>query len=260
MRLVYKLPVRPGVKLQCRSDVAPVALTVGGIKAEVDWQVDDDGYLSGVRLALPGQGMTTSEPIEPLPGYLETAFRLAAYAANSIMKQTGRDPIDPDEVLRKSPELQAETEDEVTLLATKRKQRFLTMLLRASIDNTLYPERLVLSGAHERALALYADGMRADDPFVRFEMFYRVMEFFCPNPQNHAPQHLLNCPKFAGKRLEEMRDQVRNWTALRDRSTHPWPRGKRELHRDDLGELRRAREEAGVMQNVAAWFLENPPP
>ena len=254
MRLVYKLPVT--VKVQCPPDAARVVFTVGGIKAEVDWQVDDHGYLSAVRLALLGQSVSDVEPLAPPPGSEETAFRVAAYIANSIRKQqTILDLIDPEDVRSGSPELQAETEDEKKQLATKLRSVSSRFGSKYLSKEAFVPDRLYL-GKHERALAFYAHGLRAEDPFVKFELFYRVMEcFFCRNVKNRAPEHLRKCPKFKGTDVTEL---VGRWVTLRHRSTHPWRQP--ELNRDDLRELLETREEARVMQGVACWLLENPPP
>jgi hypothetical protein len=256
LRLVYELTVKAGVRVAFAPDPAPVMLALGAFKSEVTWRVEE-GHLSGARLALLEQSVSTAEPIKPLPGFEETAFRFAAYVANSILKQTGLDAIDAEAVLNRSPRLDAETEEERLLLVSKKQKIFARCDI--FITGTLDVFKIADNVVHSSALALYADGLRATDPFVRFEMFYRAMEYFFPNPQNAAPRHLRNCPDFSGKEECEIRAQVRSWDKLRRRSVHPRPRRDAALHRDDLRALHEVRFQEACIQRVARWLLDNPP-
>ena len=234
-------------------------LAIGGTKAEVTWRVEG-GHLSGARLALLKQPVSTAEPIKPLTGFEEAAFRLAAYVANNILKQTGYDAIDAGAILQGSPNLEPDTEEELTLLTCRKQTVFASATFDAVVTKAFDPSGIGADTAHASALALFADGLRATDPFVRFEMFYRVMEYFCPNPQNDAPRHLCNSPDFSGKVISEIRHQVRSWDKLRLRSVHPRPRGDPVLHRDDLRALHEVRMQEPSMQRVARWLLDNPAP
>jgi hypothetical protein len=257
LRLVYELPVTDRVRFKVAPDPGP--LDIGDTKSEVAWSIEG-ADLSGVTLVFPEQSVCTTDPIKPCPGFEETAFRFAAYVANSILKQTGRDVIDARAVLLRSPRLEAETDEETKLLATRRLTVFLGATMDAVGTKPFDPFEIGHDVAHPPALALYADGLRATDPFVRFEMFYRVMEYFFPNPQNNAPRYLRNCLDFSGKQERDIREQVQSWHELRRRSVHPRPRGDLALHRDDLRALHEVRKHEPGMERVARWLLDNPPP
>ena len=257
MKLIYELPVTTRVRLAFVPE--PVPLVIGDIKSEVAWTAEEQ-YLSGVRLAFLEQSVSIVEPIRPLPDFEETAFRFAAYVANNIMKQTGLDAINVRAVLHRSPRLEPETEEELRLLSTRKQTVYAGATFEAVVTKPFDTFNIDDSVAHPAALALYADGLRAADPFVRFEMFYRVMEYFFPNPQNKAPRHLPNCPDFSGKEEREIREQVRSWDELRRRSVHPRPRRDLSLHRDDLRALHEVRKHEPGMERLARWLLDNPPP
>jgi hypothetical protein len=163
LRLVYELTVKAGVKVAFTPEPAPVMLALGAIKSEVIWRVEE-GHLSGARLALLHQSVSTAEPIKPLPGFEETAFRFVAYVANSILKQTGLDVIDAETVINRSPKLEPETEEEKLLLTGKKQRVFARehIMLTGALDVFQIGDNV----AHPSALALYADGLRAADPFV----------------------------------------------------------------------------------------------
>jgi hypothetical protein len=136
----------------------------------------------------------------------------------------------------------------------------------AKVNKPLDIFKIIDHVAHPSALALYAGGLRASDPFIRFEMFYRVMEYFFPNlekdqkTRNNLIRHLRNSPNFNGKTESEIRGQVKSWVTLRNRSTHPYPKKVPTLPRDDLRALRGMREQEPGMQRVAGWLLDNPSP
>ena len=112
---------------------------------------------------------------------------------------------------------------------------------------------------HSAAFALFADGMRTSSPFTRFELFYRVLEYFFPNPQNRAPAHLRRFPILKGKSQQDIRAMVKHWSDLRHDCVHQRPARAWAAHRDDVRALRRVRSGERDMRALAYWLLHNPP-
>jgi hypothetical protein len=88
----------------------------------VIWEGNKENILDAIELRISNQPLKLDERGVILSSYpkLESlAYRLSAYIANSVYKQTGFDAIDPETVVGKTPELCGETTDEENMLASR---------------------------------------------------------------------------------------------------------------------------------------------
>src|SRR5829696_5194343 len=179
MEVIYRLPVTAQTELTVQAGTSPIEIN----GSTVIWEVNEGSKLAAIELRISHQPIEFDEQGVILSTYpeLETlAYRLSAYIANSVFKQTSYDVINPETVVGKTPELRAETADEETILAERMRTVGRALTLTWRIEGNFDPEEYPQLYEHSPAIALYADALRVTSPFQQYELLYKVIEHFFP--------------------------------------------------------------------------------
>lgn len=254
MEAVYRIPIKAGVDLPVASGTSPTQ--VGN--AAVDWEADPEGKLSTVVLRISGQALKFDDngTIQSTYPELETfAYRLSNYIANSVLKQTGYDAIDPETVLQKTPEVHPETPDEEREFANRRRTVGTSVAMLYNVRAKFEPNEYPKSFKHSAAVALYADGLRLRSPFQQYELFYKVIEYFFEengsaldkSVSNHVLPH---DARFSESQIEALRH-------LRNRSIHPRHR-KGHINPESVEAISEMEANLHLVRNLADLLLQNP--
>ena len=177
MKVVYTLPVRSGCTAPLASGVQP--LTVGNVS--VQWKRDDEGTLEAIVIEFNSVDLiyTPEGRIDPAPAHLqEQAYRIATYIANRIYMQTSIDAIDPQHTLLHAPEVFPEDPDEEAEFKRTPRRMWTSINFGYSIRGTFDPTPYNLGFDHSAAHGYYADALRAASLFQKFELLYKVIEYF----------------------------------------------------------------------------------
>lgn len=177
MKVVYRLPAESGVDLPIPSGTPQIQVDA----ATVGWEVDSDKKLNTIVLTISGQPLRLDDRGTILTTYPELqalAYRFSSYIANCVLQQTGFDAIDPEIVLRATPELYPETPEEGQECANRPRVVGTSSVILYQVRAQFNPSEYAKLFKHSAALALYTDGLRVRSPFQQYELFYKVIEYF----------------------------------------------------------------------------------
>jgi hypothetical protein len=254
MEVIYQLPAKPEVTLPIRSS-AP-SIEIDG--AKVSWEVSTESKLDTIVLRISGQPLQFDERgviLSTYPKLESLAYRLSTYLANCLLRQTGFDAIDPELVFLRTPELRAETPDEEEKLANSPRTVGTSVRLLWNVRGIFEPNEYPALFKHSAALALYADGLRVTSPFQKYELFYKVIEYFFPEQGKDIDSALSAYAlpyddRFSTSQIETLRH-------LRNRIIHP-----RAHHGhaspEALDALREIRGNLRLVQELANLLLRHP--
>jgi hypothetical protein len=254
MEMIYRVPVKSDVDVPVQYGTPPINID----NADVSWDISSEGKLNTVVLRIPGQPLRFDDRGVILSTYPELeshAYRLSTYIANCLFKQTGFDAIDPETVLLRTPELRAETAEEEDMLAHRRRTVGASRRVSYSVRGRFEPHEYPTLFKHSAALALYTDGLRVISPFQRYELFYKVIEYYFPHEgealDNAVATHALPFDaRFNRSQIETLRH-------LRNRSIHPRAyRGH--VNPETLDAIREVRANLSLVQELANLLLQHP--
>lgn len=253
MRAEYRLPVRPGIKISIY-DASPVCID----NNQVAWVSEEtSNYLQAVIIKIPSIQMCRDENgwiLTDYPELSEKAFKIALYIANRILIQTCVDAIDPEMVLRGSPQVFPETPEEEKEFKNSLRQLVKEFSMSWTIMGKFQPSCYSAGFEHLAAFALFADALRAVSPFQRFKQFYEVVEYFFPPKEGQiesiSEYAFKHDKRFTPEKVAELKD-------IRNRCTHP--RKKDYLHPGDPILVREVKAKVIEMQSLAEHLLNYPP-
>jgi hypothetical protein len=254
MKIVYTIPVRPGVSVP----VPPGA--AGGVLDGVAfrWELSAGGHLSALVLEFTGADIryNANGAIQPTyPEIEEAAYRIANYLTNRIFVQTAYDPFDAAHVLREAPANSPEGAVEESLFKTKYKAIWKALPIgwttHGVFDPTTYPGGFPHSAAH----GYYADATRSGSEFQQFELLYKVVEYFFPGDgvalDTAVSAHVTSFdPAFDLPTLERLRQ-------LRNRVVHPRAR-KGHVAPENIAHVREVHADLPLLRHLAELLLAHP--
>lgn len=254
MEMIYRLSVKSDVDILVQFGTPSININ----SAEVSWEISPEGKLKSVVLRIPDQPLRFDDRGVILSTYPELeshAYRLSVYIANCLFKQTGFDAIDPETVLLGTPELRAERAEEENILAQRRRTVGSARRVSYSVHGRFEPDEYPTLFKHSAALALYTDGLRVTSTFQKFELSYKVIEYFFPQEgkalDNAVATHALPFDaRFNRSQIETLRH-------LRNRITHP--RAHRgHINPETLDAIREVRANLSLVQQLAKLLLQHP--
>ena len=275
MRVVYRLEAAGGVPAEGQAD--PVDFP-GGIRAE--WEVGE-GYIAAIRLILSGitlQRGPTGSIRTDTEEIKAKAYSAIGLIANNVFSQTGVDAFAPSKVIDGYPYDMGNNPDDISPEGADEQKEFErdgrwrlggSRTLKWRILGEFDPSAYAAKVAHSPALANFADGLRAESPFVKYEQFYKVVEHFFPDT---AKTHggALEGPKLdravsahiSGMDARFTEDKVRELREVRIRSVHAHPYNTvgSHLSPQDIRDTRQVLERLPDLRDLARLLLENPPP
>ena len=254
MKVVYTLSVRSGLAVP----IAPgtPGLIVG--KAAVGWKTDKEDNLEAIVLEFSGVDLSYTQEgsIVPAPAQLqEEAYRVANYIANRLYVQTSFDAIDPQSVLLKAPMVFPENSQEEAEFKTTPRRMWTSVKLGGSIRGTFNPGSYARSFDHSAAHGYYADALRAASLFQKFELLYKIVEYFF-SEEGLALDTAVSAYVVAYDSTFTP-DVVRNLRILRNRSVHPRSR-KGHISPENIASVSEVRAGMRSLDKLAGLLLDHP--
>jgi methylamine utilization protein MauJ len=255
MEVIYRLPVNPQTELSVQDGTLPIEIN----GATVIWEVTEEGNLAAIELRIAHQPIKYDERgviLSTHPELDALAYRLNSYIANSVFKQTALDAIDPETVVGKTPELQAETAEEEAILTERMRTVGTSQRFAWRVEGNFNPQEYPQLYEHSRAVALYADALRVKSPFQKYELFYKVIEYFFPKQGKSFDKAVSAYAHPFDNRFNE--SQITALRELRVRSMHPHPRRGQHANPEDLQAVREVKGHVHLVQELANLLLEHP--
>ena len=225
----------------------------------VSWKVTEGNHLEAVIFEFTGCDIRYSETGAILPTYPELekkAYRVANYLADRIFVQTGFDAIDPNHLFSEPPTISPENESEEVEFKTKKKSLQKEFQYSWSMEGLFEPSPYAHGFNNSRAHGYYADAMRVASPFQKFELLYKVVEYFFPNKDGtdldvavlaHVIQHDVN---YKSDVFEQLR-------VLRSKIVHPHAK-KVHVNPQNIADVRDLRLKLDQMRTLVDLLLAHP--
>lgn len=230
----------------------------------ISWETTPENGIVAILIDIFGRDIQYLEDdviLSDCPEIEAEAYSTSVFLANSILMQTGIEPLDPVTVLDDSPELIGENDLESHTLATHKKRRRTTLSLSSAIQGRFSPNKYTDNIKQATAVAHFANGLRTREPTIKFEQFYKVLEAVFNKAKNEeAPAfdsrvsaHISSVdPRFDDRAIKELRD-------LRNRCAHP-NASLGHLSPDDLLAVKEIRSSLPRIMRLARLSIDNPPP
>jgi hypothetical protein len=256
MEVIYELPVESEIELPVRTGTPPIEIN----GATVSWEVNEESTLDTIVLRIPHQPLKFDERGVILSTYPELeslAYRLTAYIANSVFKQTGFDAINRETVVGLTPVLRGETAEEKRQLASCPRTAGAARSIRYDIRGNFEPEAYPRLYEHSPAVALIADALRVRSPFQQYELFYKVIEWFFPKKKGQAFHKAVSAhaypidSRFCESCIKALYD-------LRNRITHPHAHHGH-VNPEDVQAVREVKNHILLVRDLAMLLFEYPP-
>ena len=183
--------------------------------------------------------------------------------------QTGFEAFDPYVVIGHSPDVSPETTEEEQEFKRARGQTRSTSAKQAvALTEPFNPSVYASHETHPDALASYADGLRAESPFLKYEQFYKVIEYFFEGEQkgkrevddNEVNAYVSNANPILAATIGNFADLH----DLRIRAIHMKPQAKRlkdktHLSPNSFQHIQEIVMALPKLQDLARLLLKNPP-
>ncbi len=274
MRVDHRLAAIELVPVEEQPD--PVDLG-NGVRAE--WEVNDNAVaavhliLTGVTLKRGASGSITTNTDE----IKSKTFYAINLIANNVLFQTGVDAFAPSKVIKGYPNdmgnypssIDPETDDEKKELNRDNRRTVGNSLptswrILGKFDSSMYLARV----AHSAGLANYADGIRAESPFVKYEQFYKVIEHFFPDPNRRhggalqgneldraVSAHMVRIDsRFTQSKVKKLRE-----VRIRSMHAHPYNTVGSHLSPQNMQDTQTLVQALPDLQDLARLLLERPP-
>lgn len=225
----------------------------------ISWNVDTENQLKDIFISFKGMPIewthdklidTSYSRIRPM------AYRLGLYIANRLFLQTNVDGIQTQPKFELSATIQAETPDEVEILKKHRRRVQSSVEIVWSHVNDFEPSNYDDLFSHSEALANYSDGMRVSSLFLKFQQFYKVVEYFVPMSGIKFDRAVSRyAVKFNAQFTEGEIGRLRE---LRNRCTHP-KHGAGHVSSERVAGMAEVERNLDSIRELALLFLKNPP-
>jgi hypothetical protein len=254
MKVVYTLPVRPGVEITVAS--ATPELTLGNMI--IEWKCDNSQKLKAAVLEFSGVDLsyTPEGSIDPAPPQVqEHAYRVASYIANRIYTQTSLEVIAPESVLMVAPRVFPETSTEEAAFSKTHRRMWTSINLGSSIRGMFDPAGYIPGFDHSAAHGYYADALRAATLFQKYELFYKVVEYFFAEEGPALDTTLSTYVSTYDSTFTI--SVVKKIRHLRNRSVHPRAR-KGHISPERIASVREVRAGLPILGRLVGLLLDHP--
>ncbi|MGS0746004.1 hypothetical protein ACU70A_08700 [Syntrophomonas erecta subsp. sporosyntropha] len=226
--------------------------------AEIVWDIDINKKIKDITIVFKGVDiikdssgaiLTTNRELD------EKAFKIAAYISNKIFLGTGIDGFNPENILYNSPSIFPENEKEKEIIEKGRKQGFNIVKGTVTIVKPFELEGLEEDIKHSKAIAFYAEARRTEGSIQKYELLYKVIEYFFPNKTGEALDKAVSdyCkqydPTYGDKKFME------SFRKLRNRCIHP--DNKHHVNLEDLASIREVIDMVPKIENLVELLLKN---
>lgn len=228
--------------------------------AEVLWNIEPNKKIKDIVIVfkgiditkdLSGAILTTNRELD------EKAFKIATYISNKIFLDTGIDAFGPETILYNSPSVFAENEKEKEIIDKSIKSGFHMVKGTITIVKPLQLERFEEDIKYSKAIAFYAEAKRTEGSIQKYELLYKVIEYFFPNKTKDILDKAVSdyCKQYNQDYGDE--SFIETFRRLRNRCIHP--DNKKHVNLEDLASIREVIEMVPKIEDLVRLLLENPP-
>lgn len=227
--------------------------------AEILWNIDINKKIKDITIVFKGVDiikdssgaiLTTNRELD------EKAFKIATYISNEIFLGTGIDGFDPETILYDSPDIFPENEKEKEIIGKSRKQGF---SIKKGIVTIVKP--FELKGfeediKHSKAIAFYAEARRTEGSIQKYELLYKVIEYFFPNKKGEALDKAVSdyCKQY--NPIYGDKEFIESFRRVRNRCIHP--DNKDHINLEDLASIREVINMVPKIEDLVELLLKNP--
>ena len=228
--------------------------------AEVLWNVDLNKRIKDIVIIFKGIDITkdSSGAILTTNKQLdEKAFKIATYISNRIFLDTGIDGFDPETILYNSPSISPENEKEKEIIDKSMKNGFHIAKGTATIVKLFQLKEFEEDIKYSKAIAFYADAKRTESSIQKYELLYKVIEYFFPNKTGKALDKVVSdyCKQY--DQIYGDKSFIESFRRLRNRCIHP--DNKKHVNLEDLASIREVIEMVPKIEDLVRLLVENPP-
>lgn len=253
----YKINTQKDEQVTVPKDTIPIS--INGCK--VSWDINDNEKLEKIIIDISGFPIKLDERGIILSSYPEIdtiAFNLAAFLSNSIFIQTSIDAFDPFSILTASPELIPESDEENKTINETKIGAYSSFDAKIKILGKFDPEVYVSKFNTSVAVAQFAAAWRSNNPFQKFECFFKVVESILKKGKHEKAHDFdIRLSKYAIKFDKQFtKDVIENLRRSRNRCAHP--DNPAHLSPDDINAYYMIRRELKTIERLAKLLLNNP--
>lgn len=255
VRFYLNPTINKEIEVQDPSMFKPVQLE----DAEVLWNIDTNKRIKDITIIFrevdiikdsSGVILTTNRELD------EKAFKIATYISNKIFLGTGIDGLDPETILYNSPSILPENEKEKEIIKRSKKQGFKIVKGTVTIVKPFKLEELEEDIKHSRAIAFYAEAKRTEGSIQKYELLYKVIEYFFPNKTGEALDKAASdyCKQYEPTYGDK--EFIESFRRLRNRCIHP--DNKDHVNLEDLASIREVIDMVPKIEKLVELLLKNP--
>lgn len=255
MKILYKIPTIVDKNLQWKEMLFPI--TVG--RFEISWDISEDNLLRNILVSISGQEIEkdSSGKIDGIFEHLkDEIFRVVNYLSNKIYVQTGAHVLNPSVVFTIAPDLVAESSEEEHELKTCPKKRAIQYPTSCRIYNFLDLSDFSEGNSFSEVFSYIADANRVESPFLKFEQFYKVIEYFFGATNGNFDLTVSNYTKQINASYDK--NQIKALRELRNRCIHPKARYGH-VNQEDLNAVKEVNNALSILRTLVFQLIKMPP-
>lgn len=259
MKVIYRIPLKEKGLVLSHSGYRPYV--IDGIS--VQWEVGSETNLNYINLIMSGieigmlkelkQNDTNPKVLE----LRERMFNVISYIANRILIKKGQDLVDLDYVRIVPLDIYPEASDEDKYFPTGPIESSRPFLVRFNVINKelILPDDFEIGFKHSEAFANYADGIRVTSPFLRYEQFFKIVEYFFSHKDTFDREVSKHASKYDNRFSQE---QIHHLKRIRHRSMH-YHVYDGHLNPSDLAAVHEVEANLTLLRELVQLLLKYPP-
>jgi hypothetical protein len=255
MELIFKIQVLSREDLRWHDYIGPTKID----KYIITWEVSEEEKIKSVLIILKNYPVkrTENNTIDTdFSSLNKDIFKLATYLSNKIYTSTGIELCRPESVFFNPPCLVPETDEEKILLKNtpklkkKHGETFFITYRPLDIKNLHFGFKF------SQAYSFMADAKRVSSPFLKYEQYYKVIEFFFNGKGLDFDRNVSSYiesidSKYNLEKIKELR-------SLRNRCIHP-NASKGHVNPENLEDINKIKYALNDLKNLAELLLRQPP-
>ena len=256
MKVTFQLKLRERVKVSENIDLNGSVPVGQGV---ISWGVDSEQMLEEASISFNGMPLkwTNDGIIETAYPELQVeAYRFGLYFSNRVFFQTNVDAIDVQKMFNGTPSISPETPEEQAILKKHRRIISKSLRLSWSFVNNFEPSNYSDFFPYSEALADYCDALRVESLFLKFQQFYKVIEYFVPRTGEKFDRAVSNHAISYDPRFTQ--EEINNLRSLRNRCVHSKDRTNH-ISSEKIAGLAEVKQKIDLIRKLAQLFLKHPP-
>jgi len=255
LKVTYTIPIKQDAIPEWKDNLSPLLID----NKEITWNISKDGQLESLSISVTNQKIQTNDGGIIDSHYdhlLPQIFKVANYLSSRVYIQTMHDCLNPFDIFNSSPHLSPETEKEREIFAHSARSVFVNASLGCKIHNFLDPNQYVEDYCNSQVYSFIADAKRTSNPFICYEQYYKVLEYFFPGKKEDFDDRVSNHAESLNAKYDI--GKIKYFRNLRNRSVHAQAR-LGHLNPEDLKAVAEVKNALQDLQRLVMLLIANPP-